>query len=79
MHEVFHINAENYQCPIPVLKLRKRLSLMAPLELVKMTATDQAALIDVPVFCAQEGHELLEIEPGEKLLTFLVRKKGPHG
>ncbi|SVE43692.1 uncharacterized protein METZ01_LOCUS496546, partial [marine metagenome] len=60
MDEVFHINAENYQCPLPILKLRKQLSLMAPLELIKMTATDQATLIDVPVFCAQEGHELLE-------------------
>lgn len=53
------IDARGLLCPLPVLRLRKRLLAQAPGACVTLIATDKAAAIDVPHFCAQSGHELV--------------------
>jgi tRNA 2-thiouridine synthesizing protein A len=45
-------------CPLPVLKARKRLKSMKKGEILRLLASDPAALIDVPHFCAESGHAL---------------------
>ena len=54
------VDARGLLCPLPVLRLRKRLLGAAQGQVVRLLATDPAAVIDVPHFCAQGGHELLE-------------------
>lgn len=64
------IDASGLLCPLPVLKARKRLRAMAPGQILRLTATDPAAVIDVPHFCTQAGHALLEAAPP----LFVIRR-----
>jgi tRNA 2-thiouridine synthesizing protein A len=62
-------------CPLPVLKARKRLKAMAPGQVLRLLASDPAALVDVPHFCAESGNELLEIEEAaDGSRAFLIRR-----
>jgi len=63
-------------CPLPVLKARKRLRELEPGAVLRMVADDPAARVDVPHFCAEQGHELAhetELEGG--VLEFVIRKR----
>ncbi len=74
------LDALGLRCPLPVLKLRKRLQALPEGATITMIADDPAARIDVPHFCAEQGHELieeLEIENGA--LRFVVRKGASGG
>lgn len=53
------IDAIGLLCPLPVLKARKRLLAMKTGEVLRLVASDPAAVIDVPHFCAEAGHRLL--------------------
>ena len=71
------IDARGLLCPLPVLRLRKHLLAQPPGGRVTLIATDRAALIDVPHFCAQSGHRLLqavETAPGQTEYTV---ERGP--
>lgn len=57
------IDARHLLCPLPVLRLRKRLAALEPGTRVRLVATDPAAVIDVPHFCAQAGHRLVGTAP----------------
>lgn len=54
------IDARNLLCPLPVLRLRKALAAAPRQGRVALTATDPAAVLDVPHFCAEGGHRLIE-------------------
>jgi len=63
-------------CPLPVLKARKRLKTMASGQVLRVLATDPAALIDMPHFCAESGHVLLGVEEtGDGARAFLIRRR----
>jgi tRNA 2-thiouridine synthesizing protein A len=47
-------------CPLPVLKARKRLAAMRPGERLWIETTDPLAALDIPAFCVEAGHRLLE-------------------
>ena len=69
------LDARGLLCPLPVLKARKRLKAMAPGAELAMLADDPAAVVDVPHFCAEQGHELIAQEPGEDGATlYRIRK-----
>ncbi len=53
------IDTAGLLCPLPVLKARKRLKTMAPGEILRLLADDPAAVVDVPHFCVEAGHEFL--------------------
>lgn len=54
------LDARGLLCPLPVLKARKRLQGLARGQVLRLIATDPAAVIDVPHFCREAGHELLD-------------------
>ncbi|MFT6168136.1 MAG: tRNA 2-thiouridine synthesizing protein A [Celeribacter sp.] len=56
------IDAVGLLCPLPVLKARKRLLAMQPGQVLRLVASDPAAVIDVPHFCTEAGHTLLAQE-----------------
>lgn len=57
------IDARHLLCPLPVLRLRKALSAATPGQRVALIATDPAAVLDVPHFCAEAGHRLIDTRP----------------
>ncbi len=61
-------------CPLPVLKAAKRLRSMETGQILKVTADDPAAVIDVPHFCAEQGYDLLASEDENGHQTYLIRK-----
>ena len=69
------IDARHLLCPLPVLRLRKALEPLPSGATVRLVATDPAAVIDVPHFCAEGGHELISVEPSEPgARAFIVRR-----
>ena len=74
--EIDEIDAKGLLCPLPVLKLRKRLKALAPGQCIRLIADDPAAVVDVPHFCAESGHELVETGEEAGTQSYLVRKAG---
>ena len=68
------LDASGLLCPLPVLKARKRLQALAPGQVLRMLATDPAAHVDVPHFCAEAGHQLLGTETSGAATAWLIRK-----
>ncbi len=61
-------------CPLPVLKARKRLGGLPPGAVLRVEATDPASVIDVPHFCSESGHELLDQSEEDGVFTFRIRR-----
>ncbi len=56
-------------CPLPVLKTRKRLETMPGGSRLWVETSDPLAVIDMPNFCLSDGHRLIEtvtIEGGHR-------------
>ncbi|WP_343082327.1 sulfurtransferase TusA family protein [Ostreiculturibacter nitratireducens] len=68
------IDATGLRCPLPVLKARKRLQGMAPGDVLRLISTDPAAIVDVPHFCSESGHELLGSAEEAGAQVFLIRR-----
>ncbi|GGO52520.1 tRNA 2-thiouridine synthesizing protein A [Roseovarius pacificus] len=68
------IDATGLLCPLPVLKLRKRLNALAAGQYIEMRADDPAAVVDVPHFCNESGHELISITETDGAQVYLLRK-----
>lgn len=71
------LDAIGLLCPLPVLKARKRLLNMAPGQVLRVMATDPAAVVDIPHFCAEAGHDLLSAHETGAATAYLIRK-GAH-
>lgn len=68
------LDAIGLLCPLPVLKARKRLQPLAMGETLEMRADDPAAIVDVPHFCAEAGHELVEMRDDGAAQIYVIRK-----
>ena len=62
-------------CPLPVLKARKRLSSMETGSLLWLETTDPLAVIDIPAFCTEDGHRLLASEAVAGGNRFLIERR----
>lgn len=70
------LDALGLLCPLPVLKARKRLQAMGPGQVLRVLATDPAAVVDIPHFCAEAGHELVSTHETGTATAYLIRKGG---
>lgn len=68
------LDARGLLCPLPVLKCRKRLQGMPKGAILKLTADDPAAIIDVPHFCTEAGHELLGSDTDDDVQVYFIKK-----
>jgi tRNA 2-thiouridine synthesizing protein A len=62
-------------CPLPVLKARKRLSEMDAGAQLWVETTDPLAVIDLPHFCREAGHVLVVTETVKGGHRFLIEKR----
>lgn len=51
------IDARGLKCPLPVLKMEKRLAALPPGATLIVLATDPMARIDIPLYCRQHRHD----------------------
>jgi len=70
------LDATGLLCPLPVLKARKRLSALPRGGVLRVLADDPAAVVDVPHFCAEQGHALLSAETETIPQVYLIRRGG---
>lgn len=69
------LDALGLLCPLPVLKAQKTLKSMGPGDILALIADDPAAQIDVPHFCNESGHTLVESEASEQRHTYFIQHK----
>ena len=67
------LDVRGLQCPLPVLKARKKIGTMPEGALLTVYATDPAADIDFRHFCDTSGHELVERRQEGDTLVFVLR------
>lgn len=68
------LDALGLLCPLPVLKARKRLQPLTSGQVLRVLADDPAAVIDMPHFCAEAGHELVSMTDAGAHQVYLLRK-----
>ena len=69
------LDATGLLCPLPVLKAAKRLKSMAGGAVLRVRADDPAAIVDMPHFCTEQGHTLLEATEAKGVQTYLIKRK----
>lgn len=62
------------RCPIPVIELARHIEQVEVGEVVAVLADDEAARVDIPVWCRMKGHEYAGSEPAETGVRHLVRR-----
>jgi tRNA 2-thiouridine synthesizing protein A len=68
------IDAEGLLCPLPVLRAGKALRGMGRGEVLRLRATDRAAVVDVPHFCREGGYTFLGSESHGEAAHYFIRK-----
>lgn len=68
------LDAKGLLCPLPVLKARKRLQALQSGQVLRMLADDPAAIVDVPHFCAEAGHTLIDQSETADGQVYLIKK-----
>jgi len=74
MSDYVDLDAMGLLCPLPVLKARKRLQDMESGNVLRIYADDPAAMVDIPHFCAESGHQLLETMQDSQKQVYLIQK-----
>ncbi len=72
-HEL-EIDALGLLCPLPVLRIQKQMRHLAPGDTVKIISDDPAALVDIPHYCRERGHALVQHRRTDKGQVFIIRK-----
>ncbi|MFC5992436.1 sulfurtransferase TusA family protein [Limoniibacter endophyticus] len=70
--EIYDLRGLN--CPLPVLKARKRLAAMQTGERLAVATTDPLAVIDLAALCNDDGHVLVETIPDKHGHVFVIQK-----
>ena len=73
---VTRIDVRGLKCPLPVLKAAKRIKSLPVGETLEVWTTDPMAAIDIPHFCSEGGHDLLEQIEEAGYSRFVIRKTG---
>jgi tRNA 2-thiouridine synthesizing protein A len=68
------IDAEGLLCPLPVLRAAKTIRAMATGDVLRLRATDPAAVVDVPHFCREGGHGFIGSEIHGAATHYFIRK-----
>ena len=68
------IDALGRRCPIPVIELARHIGDVDIGAVVAVLSDDEAARVDIPVWCRMKGHEYVGSEPAERGVAYLVRR-----
>lgn len=68
------LDVRGLNCPLPVLKARKKLKPMSAGQVLKVVATDPVSVIDIPHFCSEAGHVLVATDKEDDVHTFWIKR-----
>lgn len=71
---VTEVDASGLACPMPVIELAKAVQQVEVGAAVRLTATDPAAKVDVPVWCRMQRHRLVDQSGSAGVWRFLVER-----
>ncbi|MHB8509678.1 MAG: sulfurtransferase TusA family protein [Candidatus Dormibacteria bacterium] len=60
--EVRQVDARGLRCPLPLIKARNEIELVAPGEFLELVATDPGADHDFRAWCRRSGHTFESVE-----------------
>ena len=69
------VNARGLNCPLPILRTKKTLNGMSSGQVLRILATDPAAVRDFQAFAKQTGNQLLQHGEQDGAFFFLLRRK----
>ncbi len=69
------MNLRGLKCPLPTLRVKKKLSSLKPGDLIVAECTDPLAAIDIPNLLRQTGDTLEGKTDTDGVQTFRIRKK----
>jgi tRNA 2-thiouridine synthesizing protein A len=69
------VDASGLNCPLPILRCKKGLSEIEATKILKVISTDPGSVKDFHAFCAQTGHELLQLDHDDNNYTFYIKKR----
>jgi tRNA 2-thiouridine synthesizing protein A len=67
------LDARGLKCPLPVLKMEKRLATLPEGARLTVFATDPIAKIDIPLYCTQNGHACETVASDDGLRFTIVK------
>ena len=62
MNKMHTIDVSGYNCPVPILKIKKAIKPLEKGEILKIIATDPMIKIDLPTFCYESSCKLIYME-----------------
>ena len=68
------VDATGKPCPQPVIELARAVGELEVGARVRLLADDEAAWVDVPIWCRMQRQQLLSKDRDGRLHTFLVEK-----
>ena len=71
---VTNLDLTGLKCPLPVLKARRQIALMAADAVLVVLADDPAAPLDFDHFCNTNGHRLLESAENDGIFMIRIAK-----
>ena len=69
------VDARGLNCPLPILRTKKTLNGMSSGQVLRILATDPAAVRDFQAFAKQTGNDLLEQSEENKEFIFFMKRK----
>lgn len=69
------VDCSGLNCPLPAVKTALELEKLAAGEVLEVVTTDPVSQVDLPKWCQETGHKLLEIKKEDKVWHIYIQKK----
>ena len=69
------LDLKGLMCPMPLLKAKKALNELEPLQVLRVQATDPGSVRDFSVFTSKSGHKLMSSTEEDGVFIYLIQKK----
>jgi len=63
-------------CPMPIAQTKQEIDNLEPGQILRVEADDPAAEEDIKRWAKRVGHEVMEFEKEDTILTFYIKKDG---
>ncbi len=73
--ETYDLDLSGLECPLPILKTKKKLNEILSGDIINITCTDPGSQRDFEAFTRQTGHQLIESKQEGNFFQFKLKKK----
>ena len=74
MSNLVELNTVGLLCPLPVLRIIKKMRSLQPGDTLEVIADDPVAEIDIPHYCNEHGHRLAAHNRSQNVMKFTIIK-----